>query len=113
MIARIPIRMAAALALTLGGITPAVLTAAAPAQAVGGCTQFEGHQIDSPPSILAWDYVVCGGTRTNLPVIIEDLNTDKVVAQGEGGAFYVCNGTALTKYAAAGASFQANCGGPA
>jgi hypothetical protein len=110
MIARIPIRMAAALALTIGGATPAVFTAAS-AQAAG-CTTFEGHQIDSGPSILAWDYIQCGGNRTNVYVVIEDLSTDKVAAQGDGEAYYRCLGTAPTNWAAAGASFKANCTGP-
>lgn len=105
-------RMAVALALTLG-MTPVIFNAAAPSRATAAvCTTFEGHQIDSPPSILAWDYVQCGANRTNLPVVIVDENTDKVVAQGTGEAFYLCHGTALTRYAAAGAVFEANCGGP-
>jgi len=111
MIPRTPARVAVALALTLG-ITPVIFSSATPAWAAG-CTSFEGHLDDSPTSIIAWNYVVCGTNRTNLPVAIVDENTDKVVAEGNGGASYRCNGTTLTKYAAAGAVFEANCGGPA
>jgi hypothetical protein len=112
MSARIPIRLAAALALTLGGLTPAVLAAAAPAQAET-CMGYEGHQIDSGPSILAWDYFQCGENRTNLPVVIIDETTNKEVAEGEGEAYYACPGTTENKYAAAGAVFDADCGSPA
>jgi hypothetical protein len=117
MIARIPVRMAAALALTLGGATPALLTSAAPASAAlthpAGCSQYAGHLVDPGKSISAWDYFQCGPNRTPLYVAIVDLNTDQVVAKGDGGAYYVCNGSAETEYAAAGSSFQAACGGPA
>jgi hypothetical protein len=109
---RIPIRMVTAVALALGGITTGALGAAAPAQAET-CMTYEGHQIDTGPSILAWDYIQCGENRTNLPVVIVDDNTDKVVAEGQGEAYYACNGSALTKYSGAGAIFEANCGGPA
>jgi hypothetical protein len=112
MIARIPIRMTAALALTLGGLTSAVLTAAPPAQAAG-CTQDEGHLVDPGSSIQAWDYIQCEGEILDAPVAIVDEDTGQTVAEGDGDAYYACNGSAETKYGAAGASFEADCGGPA
>ncbi len=96
-------RFAAVLVLT-AGTTTGLLMLALPAQAVPAACNVV-HSIfynggNTPPDVTAINWEVCDGFRIDFPATIykNESGTWVQVANGEGEAFYYCNGTTDNQY---------------